>query len=421
MKRIIVLLVFLALFGFTVFAQDDIAYGDVIEGDISGRNGDEYIFEGEAGDVISIRMFSEDFDTLLRLYNEDGDEIAYNDDAFFFSNALIGFVLPDDGEYTIAADSASGSGDHTLSLELLDDSHLLNYGSEVDGRVTDDFGEVWVFEGTEGDVITVNMDSDIIDTYLELFSATSGFIALNDDSGGTWDSELANIQLPEDGVYFIVARSWAGGSNGVYTITIEGTSGEIGEVIGDPEGSLQFGDTVSGDIDDAAGDTWTFEGAEDDWILIAMSSPATDCYLDLYDPDGELLVRDDDSGIGYNAAILFELPDDGEYTIVTRAFAGRTGSYEMSLSLVEDLDELIYISVSSSNNVNLRDDAGENSNVVDSTYPGDIILLVGRSEDNQWLQVVSLEDEPLWVAARVTEVYDGFGTSDDLDDLPVTD
>ena len=141
----------------------------------------------------------------------------------------------------------------------------------------------------------------------------------------------------------------------------------------------------------------------------------------MFSPDGELLIRDDDSGIGYNAAILIELPDDGTYTLVTRAYGGQTGSYEMSVSVVEDLTDLVYVTVSSSNNVNLRDDSGSDSNVVDSTYSGDVMLLVGRSEDSDWLQVVSLADTPLWIAERVTEIYDLYGTNTTIRDLPITD
>jgi hypothetical protein len=423
MWRYLLLLLLLFSFGIAVTAQAEIAYGDEIEAEISGRSGDEYRFAGEEGDIVLIKMISEDFDTLLSLFDDDNNEIARNDDALGL-NSLIAFILPADGDYLILADSLDGSNrgsPYTLSLSLVDEDNLLEYGVEVSGRVSDDFGQVWVFVGNEGDILTISMNSDIIDTYVELYSSTEGLLAFNDDSGGTWDSEIANEQVPEDGVYFIIARSYAGGSSGAYTLMVEGSSGDVGELIGDEQGNLEFEEVVSGDIEDANGDLWTFEGEEGDWILIAMSSPSTDCYLDLFSPDGELLVRDDDSGIGYNAAILFELPDDGEYTLVTRAFAGQTGSYEMSVSIVEDLTELIYITVNSSNNVNLRDDAGDNSNVVDSTYGGDIILLVGRSEDNAWLEVVSLEDEPLWIAERVTEIYELFGTSDDIGDLPVND
>jgi hypothetical protein len=422
MWRKALLLLGLFIFAIAVAAQEEIAYGDEIEAEISGRIGDDYVFEGTEGDIVLIKMFSDEFDTVLTLFDSENSELATNDDAVEL-NSMLAFILPADGSYNIVADALDDverGSSYTLSLELLEEESILEYGAEISGRVSDDWGEVWLFVAGEGDIVSVAMNSDIIDTYLEVFSH-EGSLASNDDSGGTWDSQIANIEIPDDGVYFIVARSFAGGSNGAYNLSLEGASGELSELSGNNRGAIAFDTVIAGEIEDANGEVWTFEGQEDSWILIAMSSPSTDCYLDLFDPEGELLVRDDDSGIGYNAAILIELPDDGEYTLVTRAYGGRLGSYELSVSIIEDLDELVYITVNSSNNVNLRDEANEGGDIVDSAPAGDLILLVGRSEDNAWLQVVSLVDDPLWIAERITETDDFYGTSDDIDDLPVTD
>ncbi len=434
MKKFLLFAFLICVFVLPVFAQEDaqpIAYGDEVEATQRSNDGDYWVFEGAEGDLIDIQMASENFDTYLELYNEDGDLIAANDDAGDLQHSRIAFMLPADGNYFILARSFGNNSrreDYTLSLSLVDPDQVIAYGDEVEGRVSDDVGEAWLFIGTEGDVVTISMDSDIIDTYLELYDPTGLLIALNDDSGGTLDSQITNFALPSDGLYTIIARSFAGGSSGAYTLTLEGTAGsgdgrsrggdEV-EISGEPQGEIELGEVVEGNIRDANGDLWTFVGTEGDVVLIAMNNPSTDCYLDLFDPDGEYLLRDDDSGIGFNAAIIIELPADGEYTIVTRGFAGQTGPYQMSVSVLEELDQIIYVQVNSSDYVNLRD--GANGEVVDSTYPGDFFVLIGRSEDGQWLQIASVVEDPLWVAARVISVLEGIGTTEDIEDLPVTE
>lgn len=424
-QKIGVLVLLFGMLTLPVWAQDDaepIEYGDEVVAEQQSNNGDYYRFSGSQGDVVVITMESDDFDTYLELLNEDEDQIAFNDD-FDGLNSQITFALPEDGAYLILARSfgSNARGDeYRLTLELTELENLIVYGDEVEGRVSDDEGERWYFFGEAGDVVTITMNSDIIDTYLELF-IDDYLLSANDDSGGTLDSQITNFELPDSGLYTIVARSFAGGSSGAYTLLLEGTGGDgEAELSGNPEGVIEYGQQVSGMIETADGDLWTFEGEEGQYVLIAMNSPSTDCYLDLFAPDGEYLIRDDDGGIGFNAAILIELPEDGEYTVVTRGFAGATGSYVMSVEPVEDLEELIYAEVTSSNRVNLRDESGENATVVDSTYPNDFFLLVGRSEDDNWFQIASVVGSPRWISGRVIDEFNLGGRSY-FEDLPVTD
>ena len=65
-----------------------------------------FIFDGEAGDVIDIEMMSDDFDTLLFLFNPSGSRIAINNNDLegdTTNSAIRGFELPEDGRYLIMA------------------------------------------------------------------------------------------------------------------------------------------------------------------------------------------------------------------------------------------------------------------------------------------------------------------------------
>lgn len=71
---------------------------------------DEYPLDLAAGDVITIRMNSEDFDTLLILLGPDGEEVAFNDDSEGSLNSRIVYAATEAGQYTVVARSYAGNG-----------------------------------------------------------------------------------------------------------------------------------------------------------------------------------------------------------------------------------------------------------------------------------------------------------------------
>jgi hypothetical protein len=96
-----------------------IAYGSTVNQTLGAWVGDEWLFEGVAGDVITISMVSEDFDTFLDLYDPFLFRVAMDDDGGSGSNSQISSVeLPISGVYTIVARSFGPlqGGDYSLSL-----------------------------------------------------------------------------------------------------------------------------------------------------------------------------------------------------------------------------------------------------------------------------------------------------------------
>ena len=70
----------------------------------------EYPIDLATGDVITIRMNSEDFDTLLILLGPDGEEVAFNDDSEGSLNSRIVYTATETGQYTVVARSYAGNG-----------------------------------------------------------------------------------------------------------------------------------------------------------------------------------------------------------------------------------------------------------------------------------------------------------------------
>ena len=106
----------------------EIIYGATVSGLISDQTPEEeYVFVGQAGDVVRITMerVDGDLDSLVTLYDSERKQIAFDDDGGGEQNAQLDrFELPADGMYLLIAsrfDRAKGttSGSYLLTLELV--------------------------------------------------------------------------------------------------------------------------------------------------------------------------------------------------------------------------------------------------------------------------------------------------------------
>jgi hypothetical protein len=162
------------------------------------------------------------------------------------------------------------------------------------------------FNGSAGDRLTISMTSDEGDTYLILRGPDGEVVQRNDDGGEGLDSELSSVELPEDGVYTIVATSYSDFDTFEYTLTVSrGFAGGIQPTtmeLTSSAPSVQAGDsvTVSFNLTNTADDTapllvdtdltslppgWRITGHSDDggtwrggdaaWIFPAVASNAS--------------------------------------------------------------------------------------------------------------------------------------------------
>ncbi|PSB67728.1 serine protease [filamentous cyanobacterium CCP1] len=103
-----------------VLLQEEGSLGEgsqVLEEDGSLYN--EYEFQGEEGQTVSIYLESEEFDTFLILMDENGEMLAQNDDTSPSNlNSLITVTLPTSGTYRILANAfdSAGRGNYTLTV-----------------------------------------------------------------------------------------------------------------------------------------------------------------------------------------------------------------------------------------------------------------------------------------------------------------
>lgn len=213
---------------------------------IAGRYTDRYIFTGTRGQRVDLRA-SGDFDTMLSLTGPDNFSVRNDDDTTAGEptlNSRLLATLPADGRYTISVTSygRGTTGDYALATSLnrsgIADTETvtasampLAFGRTLTGELGKDddtlssgeYVERYSFTGRRGQPVTVDLSSDDFDTYL-ILRAPSGEQQDIDDTGDSLNSRFERV-LEEDGVYTIIATSYAPGETGRFSLALsEGTT-----------------------------------------------------------------------------------------------------------------------------------------------------------------------------------------------------
>ncbi|NJL40391.1 MAG: trypsin-like serine protease [Leptolyngbyaceae cyanobacterium RM2_2_4] len=212
-----------------------------------------YTFEGRAGQQIEITMSSNQLDAYLILLAPDGSDLIQDDDSGGSTNAQLVTTLPTNGTYTILANSyaAGESGDYELRVASAGSSPqppagqppaqgqqprqqptpsgviLQEQGVLSPGGPTLSDGSLYrehIFRATQGQTVTLTMESAEFDTYLILVNEQGEPLEQNDDRCQQQTPECRNseirITLPQTGTYRAIANAFDASGQGRYTLTV---------------------------------------------------------------------------------------------------------------------------------------------------------------------------------------------------------
>ena len=240
-----------------------IALGQTVSGTISRNDflrsdntyADPYVYNGRAGEQITVTMRSSAFDSWLVLMEPGGNGLdLHDDDGGGGNDSRITVTLPRTGRYLIAANTVGQRdvGAYTLSVERgtgsarpgggntrgvsitgLDWRRLpaIRAGTGVSGRLTtsdmlrDDnsYMDAFVYQGRAGERITISLQSDDFDAWLVVNDPNGPLYEHDDDSLGNTDAGLT-LTLPHSGPYVIVANSVGERATGAYVLRVESGS-----------------------------------------------------------------------------------------------------------------------------------------------------------------------------------------------------
>lgn len=208
-----------------------------------------YTFEGRAGQRLVISMTSSELDSYLILLSPNGEDLGQDDNGAGGKNSKLTVTLPEDGTYTVLANthSAREMGRYSLQASVNSGSSTANGGNGSTPRpnasqqasgslplqIQGSLGEnsqilesdrspyqEHRFQGTAGQRITISLESREFDSYLILLDPEGRKIGENDDaSANTMNSALA-VTLPSTGTYRIIANTYDSTGRGQYTLSV---------------------------------------------------------------------------------------------------------------------------------------------------------------------------------------------------------
>jgi hypothetical protein len=263
----------LAVLAGSAVAQQALTPGRPLAGELrsgdrtlgSGEFYDVWTFQARAGDRVSLRMSSSEFDPYLMIEGP-GDFSQQNDDgATGSTEAELDLRLPTAGTYRVQATSfkAGETGRYALSLATggaraagepgqpanvipppaaVSRSVVIEAGQTRQGSLqrgddtlsSGEFADAWQFRGRRGQTYTVDLGSSAFDPYL-LVRGPGGLSEDNDDDPSQRGSSNSRVTftLSADGDVTISATSYQTGETGAYSLSVA----EGGQVVSQTRGA----------------------------------------------------------------------------------------------------------------------------------------------------------------------------------------
>lgn len=164
------------------------------------------------------------------------------------------FVIDGDGSATVSAGSAypdSSINNLPSGFNLATTPAIaIDRNVPAIGDITNDEPyDAYSFTGVGGEVVSVDLQTQnsSLDTLLQVVDSTGAILlgGVNDDAGGSTDSFISNLRLPNDSTYTIIATRYGkelGGTEGQYQLILSGPSDALPTELLDlqlPQGDIE--------------------------------------------------------------------------------------------------------------------------------------------------------------------------------------
>jgi len=295
-------------------------------------------------------------DPVLTIYDAEGNQLAFNDDANASLNAALRFSPQQSGEvfvearaygeqetgrYTLAATSAPTPPD-SVGNDVNTRARIAA-GRPVSGQLEFEGDADWYrFSARTGQRYRITLEGaeggePLGDPLLRVLDREGNELAMNDDSELGLNSAL-DFTPQRSGDVFIEARGYADAYVGDYVLTVTAERAPTDAISAErnTRGRINIDGNLQQSID--------FDG-DRDWYRVRLSegqsyrftlrsdgeSALSDPYLRLYGPAGQEVAADDDGGDGLNSYLEYTAPATGAYYVEASAFADSgTGGYSLA-------------------------------------------------------------------------------------------
>jgi len=358
-----------------VLTDQDPHHAELGAGDLDTDDIDMYAIDVAAGEILTAHtgpsQNSRELDTVLRLFDDSGREVAFNDDSgsgSLFSRLV--HTVEDAGRYYLGVSAytnenydpltanhrvVAAGGRYAVDVRLrdeLNDSQPLEFTEDmtvsVGGSIDESFAsDIYRLTIPETGMYTFRQDAAAdsdLDSMLHIFDADSRRrLAMNDDGGGGLNSRI-DLRLESGQTVFVRSHAF-GDSTGAYVFSVHQAapvadddfgatltsahplalnSGQRTRQLGQIETPFDtdfFAITVPADGMLAVGQTAAPGGSLDSW-------------LKLLDDQGNLIVENDDSGNSRDSRILVPVTAGQQLYLAAGAYADTTGHYAVWTELL---------------------------------------------------------------------------------------
>ncbi len=299
----------------------------------------------KAGDRIMIRVGTTGFRPYLLLYGPNGTQLAVGaGNGSSDTDALVDATAPSNGTYTAVLEAyyANGSGPYTIHLAKstgafvvspADEGGDLINGAGNTGQIAKGDLDLWRFDASVGDNISIRIGSPAFRPWLRLYGPTGVLFREGLASTSADNDSLISGRATNTGTFLVVAQSYYDGLSGSYTLSLAKMPGAYVVSAGDEGGALTNGlatlaTNTLGDLD-----VWTFPANTGDNLALRVGAPGYRPWIQLYGPSGVLIQEAFGSTSSHrDAAILVPATNSGTFTVVQQSYyLDGIGPYTLSL------------------------------------------------------------------------------------------
>ena len=276
-----------------------------------GSGVDTWVFEGAAGQVVSVTVGSSLFEPTLQLVSPTGAELGRDEEGGHercCHPMRVVSPLPADGRYRVrvATDGRARGGAYELTLHVPTPAPL-ELNTPADGRYENARGaDVWSFHGMAGQVVrfVAREDGGEFAAALQLTSPSGERVGRDAEplwAVWPWADELVAF-LPVDGRYLVEVSDALLSNSGTYRLTAHAvTPVPLREI--EPGGGVLS-------VDEPVGDVWSLDAAAGQVVVVdvAVTADAFSFRYHLISPTGKVIR----TGRGRET---MPLPVDGRYLL----------------------------------------------------------------------------------------------------------
>lgn len=204
-------------------------------------------------------------------------------------------------------------------------------GEQLSGTILIGSTNSYDFSANAGDLIIARAGGDTFTPRVVIRGPGVVLASSLSQSLNNRDGE-ATVRATNSGTYSVSVSAYYQNGSGAYRVSLAKSPGAVTVTAGDQGGPLTNGWRHIGEIPAGDLDSWTFDAAVGDTVLVRAGGTGFTPQLRIYGPDGALQAQSESSSLNNRDGVaLFRATNGGSFTVVANSYyLNGSGPYELS-------------------------------------------------------------------------------------------